>query len=235
MRSLIILPTYNERENIGTLIPKIFEILPETSVLVVDDSSPDKTADLVRELVGKYPNLILFQREQKEGLGRAYLAAFKKILSEFRDFDFVVMMDADWSHDPKHLPGLLSHMENLDFVIGSRYVAGGGIDGWELWRKLLSYGGNIYSRLILRKSIRDWTGGFNCVRLSAIERLDLTKLYSFTGYAFEIAFKYYLAENKLKFKEVPIIFRERSKGGSKISQHIIREGLWAPLRLVLGF
>ena len=141
MKNFIILPTYNERKNIGILVDEIFSLIPEINILVVDDNSPDGTAAAVEELMAKYPNLSLLKRPGKDGLGGAYIAGFKKLLSD-PEIKNIFMMDADFSHHPRYLPALLAEKENYGLVIGSRYIAGGGIAKWELWRKILSAGGN---------------------------------------------------------------------------------------------
>lgn len=230
MRNFIILPTYNERENIGPLIEEIFSLLPEIYILVVDDNSPDRTADLVTDLLSKYPHLSLLKRSEKNGLGDAYISAFKKLLSE-SDIADVIMMDADFSHSPRYLPLMLKESRDYGLVVGSRYINGGGIAKWELWRKILSAGGNFYARSILGRSLRDWTGGFNCIRAEYLRRINLDKI-DLSGYAFIMGIKYFLVKAGVSVKEIPIIFEARRGGESKISHHIISEGIIAPWKII---
>lgn len=231
MKNCIILPTYNERENISPLIEEIFSILPQIYILVVDDNSPDGTASAVEKLMPSYSNLLLLKRPKKNGLGRAYIDAFKKLLTD-ESIKNIIMMDADFSHNPKYIPTMLSEAINYNLVIGSRYIKGGGISQWELWRRFLSVGGNIYVRLILGMNIRDWTGGFYCIDTRLLKNTDLDKI-DFQGYAFQIGLKYFLLKSGACLKEVPIIFEIRRNGESKLSGHIISEGIIAPWKILL--
>lgn len=226
----IILPTYNERSNISDLILRIFELHPDINILVVDDNSPDGTRDAVKKLQKKYRNLLLMQRKKKEGLGRAYIDAFKTVLAK-KDVRSIIMMDADFSHNPKYLETMFKKMDDYDLVIGSRYVKQGKIESWELWRRLLSWGGNTYCLLILRYPIFDWTTGFNCINPDYLRKIDLDKL-DFSGYAFIIGIKYHLVRIGAKAAEIPITFEARRGGESKLSNHIIREGIPTPWRLI---
>ncbi|MBI2635362.1 MAG: polyprenol monophosphomannose synthase [Parcubacteria group bacterium] len=230
MKSVVVLPTYNERENIGPLIGEIYSLLPEISILVVDDNSPDGTAGEVENLTMKYPNLSLLKRPEKNGLGGAYIAAFKKLLMG-PDVRNIIMMDADFSHNPKYLTELLRESENYDLVIGSRYIKGGGIEKWELWRRLLSWFGNLYVRILLRKNVSDWTTGYNCINAYVLRKINLDKI-DLSGYAFIMGVKYFLIEAGASVKEVPIIFEARRGGESKMSGHIIREGILTPWKLL---
>ncbi len=232
MKALVLLPTYNEKDNIQLVLEKIFNSIPGISVLVVDDNSPDGTASQVKDLQQRWPQLFLFQRERKEGLGKAFIATFKKVLVDYSNFEAVVMMDADLSHDPKYIPEMLRQLERYDVVVGSRYISGGGTEGWELWRRALSYFGNVYCRFITRLPVHDCTAGFNCIRFSLLRRLVFDELGSFTGYAFEMALKYSFWRKSATFKEIPIIFKNRSLGKSKMSNQIIREGIMTPWRLI---
>lgn len=230
MRSVIVIPTYNERENIGPLVGKIFSLLPEdVLVLVVDDNSPDGTADEVRKLQKDFPRLSLLLRSRKEGLGKAYIDAF---LSVFKngDVEKIVMMDADLSHDPNYLLEMFQHAMTHSVVIGSRYIKGGGTVGWELWRRILSRCGNFYCRFITRMPVHDCTGGFNIIDANLLRKIDMTKIDT-SGYAFIMELKYALWKAGASFKEVPIIFKNRSGGESKISGHIISEGILAPWKM----
>ncbi len=232
MKKIVIcLPTYNERENVALIIPEIFSVVPEhTHVLVVDDNSPDGTAEVVRELMKQYPRLDLYSRARKEGLGRAYVAAFQRVLGD-ASVEGIMTMDADGSHAAEYLPEIIKQGENSDVVIGSRYTRGGGIENWEQWRMYLSRFGNIYARLLTGIPARDLTAGFILMRASALRTLDLAKIGA-SGYAFLIDLKFQLSRIPgIRFYEVPIIFKSRREGESKISGHIIREGLRTPWRL----
>lgn len=232
MKPLVLLPTYNERENVQTIIPEILAALPGSHVLVIDDNSPDGTAKVIEEMMRAEPRIQLLRRQKKDGLGEAYKHAYREALRDHRPEAFITM-DADGSHDPKHLPDLLSALSNADLAIGSRYVAGGGIENWEAWRFALSRYGNLYSRIFTGVGINDLTAGFVAARRSLIERINFEDLGA-SGYAYQIEFKFY-AVKKLGAKavEVPIVFRSRREGESKISRHIVREGLKTPLRLFL--
>ena len=229
MKKVIILPTYNERENIGPLVEQIFYLLSEINILVVDDNSPDGTTDLVEELKVKYPNLSLLKRPVKNGLGGAYIEGFKKLLID-REVDKIIMMDADFSHNPKYLPQMLREAENHDLVIGSRYIKGGGIAKWELWRKILSATGNFYVRTLLGRHIHDWTGGFNCLKADYLRKVDFNKI-DLSGYAFIMGLKYFLVKAGANVREIPITFEARRGGESKLSHHIISEGIIAPWKI----
>lgn len=204
--------------------------VPEIHILVVDDNSPDGTADAVKELIAEHPNLSLLKRPVKNGLGGAYIEAFKKLLVDEKVRN-IIMMDADFSHNPKYLPEMLEEIKNYDLVIGSRYIKGGGITHWELWRRILSRGGNFYVRILLGRKIRDWSAGFNCIKASVLKRVDLDKI-EFSGYAFVSGLKYFLLRAGASVKEMPIIFEERRSGKSKMSGNIIREGFLAPWKLL---
>ena len=230
MRNVIVLPTYNEKENIGLLIEKIFLLIPNINILVADDNSPDGTAAIVENLMTKYSGLSLLKRPEKNGLGGAYIAGFKKLLAD-PDIDNIFMMDADFSHDPKYLPVMLEAMDDYDLVIGSRYIKGGRITHWELWRRMLSRGGNFYVRTLLGRKIHDWSSGFNCIRASVLRKVDWDKI-EFSGYAFISGLKYFLVKADARVKEIPIIFEERRGGESKMSGNIIREGLVAPWKIL---
>lgn len=231
MKEIIILPTYNEKENIGLLIDEIFSLLPEINILVVDDNSPDGTADLVEKLKAKYANLSLLKRPEKNGLGGAYITGFKKLLID-HEVDKIIMMDGDFSHNPKYLSQMIAESKNYDIVIGSRYIKGGGIAKWELWRRVLSAGGNFYVRTLLGKHVNDWTGGFNCIKADYLRKVDLDKI-DLSGYAFIMGLKYFLIKTGASVKEIPIIFEARRGGESKLSSHIIREGIIAPWKIIL--
>ncbi len=231
MRVVIVIPTYNEKENIELLVPKIFSIIPDVDVIVADDNSPDGTGELVSNLKYKFPRLSLLSRDKKDGLGKAYINAFKNILDK-NEFEKVVMMDADFSHDPKYLPEMLEQSKKFDVVIGSRYVSGGETQGWELWRRLLSSFGNSYCRIVTRLPVKDCTGGFNVISTNVLRKIDFDNM-DMSGYAFIMEIKYLLYKAGAKFFEVPIIFVNRARGETKISSHIISEGIIAPWKMKL--
>lgn len=230
MKEVIILPTYNERENIVSLVEEIFLLLPEINILVVDDNSPDGTAAAVKELQTQYSNLSLLERPVKNGLGAAYIEGFKKLLVD-HEIDKIIMMDADFSHNPKYLPQMIAEAENYGLVIGSRYIKGGGIAKWELWRKILSSSGNFYVRILLGRRVHDWTGGFNCIKADYLRKVNLDKI-DLSGYAFIMGLKYFLIKAGVSAKEIPIIFEARRGGESKLSHHIISEGIIAPWKII---
>ncbi len=242
--NVIVIPTYNERENIRTLVPAIFTAVPDVSILVVDDNSPDGTAAQVRELQLRFPRLSLLERKGKEGLGRAYIHAFGMVLADLT-VATVTMMDADHSHDPKYLPAMFAAIaEGASVVVGSRHMRGGATVGWELWRRVLSAGGNLYCRLITRLPIYDCTGGFNMMRADVLRRVDFGT-FDLSGYAFIMELKYALWKAGRQqasldqprradgaFKEIPIVFCNRVEGESKISSNIIWEGIVAPWKMI---
>ncbi len=231
MKNVIILPTYNERENIGPLIELIFSLIPEIHILVVDDNSPDGTAVAIKKLQAQYPGLSLLERPVKNGLGEAYIEGFKRLLAD-PDIKNIVMMDADFSHNPKYLSQMIAEAENYDLVIGSRYIKGGGIAKWEFWRKILSAGGNFYVRILLGRRVHDWTGGFNCIKADYLRKVNMDKI-DLSGYAFIMGLKYFLIKAGASAKEIPIIFEARRGGESKLSHHIISEGIIAPWKIIL--
>jgi dolichol-phosphate mannosyltransferase len=229
---VIILPTYNERNNISPIIRDIVSVLPEANILVVDDNSPDGTARVVKKLIPQYTNLSILERSSKTGLGDAYKDAIKRAIAD-KDVGTIITMDADGSHQPKYLKDFLRYIENYDLVIGSRYVPEGGIENWELWRRLLSKFGNLYTKILTGMKINDITAGFMCIKRKLLERVNFNEINS-TGYAYLLEFKFYCV-NKLgaKAKEIPIIFKERGRDDSKISNRIIFEGIKAPLRIFI--
>jgi dolichol-phosphate mannosyltransferase len=229
MRAIIVVPTYNEAENIRLLLPQILAAVPRARVLVVDDNSPDGTASVVRELRNDNPEIELHERPGKLGLGSAYAEVFLRLVRA-SDVDAVCTMDADFSHDPAVLPKFLEEIRDVDLVIGSRYVRGGRVEGWSVWRRLLSRGGNLYARLVSRVPVRDLTSGFACFRRTALERIPLLTLHS-SGYAHLIEMKGLAHQAGARIKEVPIAFAERRHGSSKLNWAIVREGLVAPWRI----
>ena len=229
-KDMIVIPTFNERRNIEALIPRIFETVPNVLVTVVDDDSPDGTQDVVRELMKRYSGLSLYAHNQKAGFAAAYIDGFRKVLQEHPDLRSVTMMDADLSHGPEVLPEFYRQMETHDLVCGSRYIPGGSVVGWETWRKALSYMGNVYLRGVSRIPIKDITGGFNCIRASMLRniRFDLVEA---RGYGFQYVLKHLLLKNGARSVEVPIVFRNRLEGESKLTGHIITEAITLPWKL----
>lgn len=221
-RAVICLPTYDERENLAPIVAAIHAAVPEVDVLVVDDASPDGTGELADELAARDPRVKVLHRGGKQGLGRAYLAAFAWALE--RGFGLVLEMDADFSHDPAHLPALLAAAGEADLVLGSRYVKGGGTVNWGLGRKLVSRGGSAYARAVLGVRIRDLTGGFKCFRREVLEAIDLPSVEC-TGYAFQIELTYRALRRGFRVVEVPITFHERRVGQSKMSRGIVLEAM----------
>lgn len=232
MKIRILLPTYNENSNIEGILRRIFEILPNAEVLVIDDTSPDGTAATVTGLRAEFANLQLLVRPRREGLGKAYLAGIEASLrtQPAASADALITMDADFSHDPAHLPALVEAGHSHDLVIGSRYVKGGGVADWEPWRRALSSGGNLYSRAITGLPVSDATSGFQLMRTTALRGLNRATIAA-SGYAFQIELKYRLWRHGATLTEVPIVFQARRGGESKITGHIVREGMLTPLRL----
>ena len=225
MNDLIIIPTYNEKENLGPLLEAIYEIRPDIHVLVVDDNSPDGTGQLVAEWAEapQYEGrLFLLRRAGKLGLGTAYIAGFRWALA--RSYRRILEMDADFSHNPRYLPDLLAAAEEADLVLGSRYVPGGGVKNWGFWRRFLSRGGSLYARVLLGLPYQDLTGGFKCFRREVLETLDLGAVRS-NGYSFQIELTYRAHCKGFKIKEVPIIFEDREVGKSKMSKNIFWEAV----------
>ena len=229
--ALVIIPTYNEIDNLPSLLPRVLEI-STLSVLVVDDGSPDGTGDYVAAQLDANPRVHLICRPGKQGLGSAYVAGFRYALAHGADYAFE--MDADFSHDPKYLPDLLHAAETTyDLVIGSRYISGGGTTDWGFGRQLISRGGNLYARLILGLPLADMTGGFRCYRRRALEAIDLEQVRS-NGYSFQIEMAYRVHQAGFRVGEVPIIFPDRRVGASKMSKDIVYEALINVVKLRLG-
>lgn len=229
MTCLVIIPTFNERENIESLVPLIFSKYPDIHILVVDDNSPDGTGAAVKELQKKFSNLNILERPGKSGLGKAYLAGFDWGLK--KDFEFIVEMDADFSHRPEDLKKVLDEgRRGTDFVIGSRYIPGGGTMNWGFGRKLISRGGGLYSSLILGYDVHDWTGGFNGWNRRVLSSIGLSEIQS-EGYSFQIELKYRALKKGFKVVEVPILFEDRRVGQSKMSSKIVVEALFRVWRL----
>lgn len=221
-RTLIIIPTYNERENLENILAAIHDVVPHVHVLIVDDGSPDGTGDIADRLRRGDERIHVLHREGKLGLGTAYIAGFKYALE--RDYERIFEMDADFSHDPKYLPQMLAACETHDLAIGSRYVTGGGTENWGLARRFISRGGGLYARTILGVSIRDLTAGFMCYRRETLEAIDLDAVSS-TGYVFQIELKYRVHKLGRSIVEIPIVFPDRVAGVSKMSGDIAREAI----------
>lgn len=221
---LVIIPTYNEIENINLIIPAVLELEGDFHVLIVDDDSPDGTADEVKNWQLKHPNKVhMLQRKGKLGLGTAYIAGFKFALD--KGYQYIFEMDADFSHNPKDLLRLFKACQDgADISIGSRYVKGGGLENWPLDRKLLSYGASIYVRSITWMMIKDPTAGFVCYTNKVLSTIDLDKI-RFIGYAFQIEMKYSAWKNGFKLVEVPITFKDRELGQSKMNSNIVSEAM----------
>ena len=220
MKILVIIPTYNERENIGLLIPEIQKAVPGVHVLVVDDGSPDGTSAHVKQAFGPGGTVFVLDRKRKEGLGKAYVAGFRWALE--RDYECMFEMDADFSHDPKYLPAFLEAIKENDLVIGSRYKTGVNVINWPMSRLLLSYYANMYARIVTGIPVRDCTGGFKCFRREVLAALDLSSIAS-SGYSFQIEVNYFAWKQGFRIAEIPIVFTDRSRGKSKMSTGIVRE------------
>ena len=228
MKTLIISPTYNEHKNVVTLIHQVFSRNPEYNLLIVDDSSPDGTANLVLDLQSIYPNLHLEIRKNKDGLGRAYIYGFKWALS--RDYETIVQMDADMSHHPKEIRKMLKLLEKNDLVIGSRYINGVSVVNWPIRRLVMSYGANLYSRFVTGMPLKDATGGYKVWSRKVLETIELDKVRS-SGYSFQIEMNFRAWHKGKKLVEHPIIFIDRTVGESKMSKAIMFEAVWMVWRL----
>ena len=222
MKLLVIIPTYNEIENISKIVPAVFDVIPENAgLLVVDDGSPDGTGNAVKEMQKHYDNrLFLLERKEKSGLANAYIAGY----------DVFCEMDADFSHKPEYLPVLYKEIQTYDVAIGSRNIKGGGVEGWSALRNFISKGGSLYSRLVLGCPVKDLTGGFNMWRKAALEKIGLNTIIS-KGYSFQIEMKYKAYKAGCSIKEIPIIFPDRIAGQSKMSKGIFAEALKAVWRI----
>jgi dolichol-phosphate mannosyltransferase len=226
MKAMVVMPTYNEADNLVQMVAELMTLdLDGLEILVIDDNSPDGTGDMAEELAAQYVGQIhVVHRQGKMGLGTAYITGFRYALEE--SADYVIQMDADFSHSPSYLPLFLDKTRECDAVIGSRYVPGGAVDErWSPWRRFLSWGGNFYARVITGLQIHDATGGFRCFRRQTLLDLDLERIRS-EGYAFQIEMAYACQKKGLRLCEVPIYFEDRSMGRSKMSSRIILEAVW---------
>src|SRR3954447_10814795 len=221
----LVLSTYNEAENIERIVraalPELERASDDAHILVVDDGSPDGTGEIADRLAAELPGVEVLHRTAKEGLGRAYLAGFERVLAS--GADLVLEMDADFSHDPADLPRLIA--ADADLVLGSRYVPGGGVTDWGLFRRLLSRGGSWYARIVLGVGVRDLTGGFKCFKRATLEGIDYRNTHA-DGYGFQIEITYRAIKAGYRVKEVPIVFRDRQAGTSKMSPRIAIEAVW---------
>jgi dolichol-phosphate mannosyltransferase len=229
--ALIVVPTYNERDNVRAIAGRLLAALPAAELLFVDDNSPDGTGALLDELAAAEPRLHVMHRAGKLGLGTAYVEGFGWGLA--RGYDYLIEMDADGSHDPRYLPQMVAlAQDGADVVVGSRYVPGGGTENWGLGRKILSRGGSLYARIVLGIDLRDVTAGFVCWRRAALEAIDLPTITS-NGYSFQIEMKYRAIGKQLRVVETPILFVDRRVGQSKMSRAIVAEALIQVWRLRL--
>jgi dolichol-phosphate mannosyltransferase len=223
----LVLPTYNEAENLERIVraalPELASAQADHHILIVDDGSPDGTGDIADRLAEELEPVEVLHRTAKEGLGRAYLAGFERALAS--GAELVLEMDADFSHDPADLPRLIAAAADADLVLGSRYVPGGGVTDWGLSRRLLSRGGSWYARMVLGVPVRDLTGGFKCFRRATLEGIDYLETHA-DGYGFQIELTYRTIKAGYRVKEVPIVFRDRQAGTSKMSPRIAIEAVW---------
>jgi dolichol-phosphate mannosyltransferase len=234
-RALVVIPTYNEAENIPRLIPEILRQDPILSILVVDDASPDGTAKIVRAMMEKSDRVHIIERPAKSGLGTAYVAGFRYAIAN--GFDFVFEMDADFSHSPDALPSFLKRIAGCDLLLGSRYTNGVRVLNWPIKRLLLSYFANVYTRVMTGLPIHDATGGFKCFRRAVLEAINLDRIHS-NGYAFQIEMSFKAWKKGFRLEEIPIVFLDRQQGASKMSKQIVYEAffmLWElRLRSIFG-
>lgn len=230
-RAIICIPTYNERENITRIVPAVLAAAPGASVLIVDDNSPDGTGELADELSKNHAHVHVLHRSCKEGLGKAYIDAFSWAIRNA--YEIVVEFDADFSHKPAYLPEMFELLTEADVVVGSRRIKGGGVENWGLFRRALSWSGSLYARVVLGVPVMDLTGGFNGFHRHVLETIDYRTIRS-TGYAFQIEIKYRCIKHKLRLVEMPIIFRDRTRGQSKMNAGIMGEAMVQVIKLRLG-
>ncbi len=230
MKALIIIPTYNEKENLEDITRAALSLPYDFHILVVDDNSPDGTGKIADRLAGEESRIHVLHREKKEGLGPAYIAGFRWGLA--RDYDILFEMDADFSHRPEYLHDFMRTIEDADLVLGSRYISGVNVVNWPLSRLLISYYANRYSQIVTGLPVKDATGGFKCFRRETLEAIDLSKVHS-TGYAFQIEMTMRAAAKGFRIREIPIIFYDRTRGTSKMSFHIAREAAFLVWKLRL--
>jgi dolichol-phosphate mannosyltransferase len=222
MKILAISPTYNEKKNIAELISRITLIPVEMDLLIIDDNSPDGTADIVKSYMAKNTHIFILEREKKLGLGTAYCEGFKWALD--KGYDLIVQIDADLSHNPDDIPRMVEMSKSADLVIGSRYIDGVNVVNWPMRRLLLSYGANLYAQIFIRFPIKDSTGGFKCFKRDVLESIDLSKIYS-EGYSFQIEMNFLTWIKGFKVLEIPIVFTDRTVGESKMNRAIVIEAI----------
>lgn len=227
-KSLVIIPTYNESENIAKIVTDTKNIVNDIHILIIDDNSPDGTAEKVRELKKKFNDIYLIEREGKLGLGTAYVVGFKYALEN--GYDYIFEMDADYSHDPAEIPNFLAVMDEADLVIGSRYIKGVNVVNWPLARLMLSYFANRYTRFVTRMPLCDSTSGYKCFKSDVLRAINLDKVHS-GGYSFQIEMSFKAWVLGFRLKEIPIIFIDRAIGKSKMSKKIVREAVLMVWRL----
>jgi dolichol-phosphate mannosyltransferase len=227
---MVVVPTYNERENLEELVPKVLGQSPEIELLVVDDGSPDGTGAFADELAGKDPRVHVLHRPGKMGLGSAYVQGFKHALGT--PAELIIQMDADFSHDPGVIPDLIENANEKDVVVGSRYISGANVVNWPLQRLFLSYFANVYTHIITGLPLRDSTGGYKCFRRKVLESIDLDAVRS-DGYSFQIEVNFRCWRKGFTMKEIPIVFVDRHSGTSKMSRRIVWEATWLVWRLRL--
>jgi dolichol-phosphate mannosyltransferase len=221
-KTILLVGTYNERENIEPLITNVLEVAPDIHVLIIDDNSPDGTGRIADGLAAAHPEVSVLHRPGKLGLGTAYVAGFRHALA--RGYDRIITMDADFSHDPRFLPEFLAALESHDVVVGTRYMRGGGVENWPPHRRALSRGGSFYARLVTGMPLRDATGGFNAFRREVLEAIGIESIRS-EGYSFTIEMKFRSWRKGFRIAEVPIVFVDRTRGKSKMSKKIFLEAL----------
>lgn len=230
MKTLVVIPTFNELENVKKIIPEVLKQNEEIDILIVDDNSPDKTGDYVEELSKQNSRVKLIRREKKLGLGTAYIAGFKYALQD--NYDYVFEMDADFSHDPNEIKNFLEAIKEADLVLGSRYINGVRVLNWPMRRLLLSYFASVYTRVITGLPVKDATGGFKCFRIDVLKAVDLDRIKS-NGYSFQIEMTFKAYKKGFRIKEIPIVFVDRVKGKSKMSKKIVWEAVFMVWKLRL--
>jgi dolichol-phosphate mannosyltransferase len=231
-KAIIIIPTYNEKENVERLVEDIFKHQTDINILFVDDNSPEGSADIIKAMMKKNKSISILEREGKMGLGSAYIAGFKFALE--KGYEYIIEMDADFSHNPKEIPNFLEAVETNDLVIGSRYIKGVNVVNWPLNRLLISYFANVYTRIVTGLSVRDLTGGYKCFRRKVLETIDLSSIKS-NGYAFQIELNFKTWAHGFKIKEISIIFVDRVYGESKLSKEIMWEAFFLVWRLKINY
>ncbi|MCF7793639.1 MAG: polyprenol monophosphomannose synthase [Candidatus Cloacimonetes bacterium] len=230
MKALVIIPTYNEAENISSIISEVLRQDKNLQVLIVDDNSPDGTGKIVKALMKSNDRIHILEREEKKGLGPAYVAGFKYAIEQ--KYDYIFEMDADFSHDPAELPVMLEEIKQNDLVIGSRYIEGINVVNWPMRRLLLSFFAAHYVQFVTGLPVKDPTGGFKCFRREVLEKIDLDSILS-DGYSFQVEMNFRTWKQGFKIKEIPIVFTDRRSGQSKMSKKIVREAIWMVWKLKL--